>query len=62
MLIYQKDELKISTIEEVDKIKVLEYYSENDFNCDFETGSLRPTNSEFNKIMDLIISGENNAV
>lgn len=56
MLIYQKDEIKVSTIEESDKDKVLEYFSENDFNCDFETGALRLTNSEFIKIMDSIIN------
>ncbi len=56
MLIYQKDEIKVSTIEESDKDKVLEYFSENDFNCDFETGALRPTNHEFIKIMDSIIN------
>ena len=32
--------------------------SENDFNCDFETGALRPTNHEFIKIMDSINKSE----
>ena len=58
MELYKKDNISISTIEEKDKEKVLKYFSENAFNCDVETGSLRPTNYQFNKIMDEIILGE----
>lgn len=57
MIIYNKDNIKVSTIEEADKEKVLKYFSENTFNCDYESGALRPTNYEFLKIMDDIISG-----
>ena len=58
MELYKKNNISISTIEEKDKEKVLKYFSENSFNCDYETGSLRPTNYQFNKIMDEIILGE----
>lgn len=58
MILYNKEGIIVSTIEEQDKEKVLEYFSENDFNCDNETGALRPTNSQFMQIMEGIISGE----
>ena len=58
MEIYKKNEITISTIEEQDKNKVLKYFSENTFNCDYETGALRPTSVEFIQIMDDIISGD----
>ena len=58
MNLYNKDGIIVSTIEEADKEKVLEYFSENTFNCDCETGSLRPTNEQFMQIMEGIISGE----
>lgn len=58
MNLYNKDGIIVSTIEEQDKKKVLEYFSENTFNCDYETGALRPTNSQFMQIMEGIISGE----
>lgn len=58
MELYKKDNISISTIEEKDKEKVLKYFSENTFNCDAETGSLRPTNYQFNQIMDEIILGK----
>lgn len=56
MTIYQKDNITISTIEAIDKEKVLEYFSENHFNCDYETGALRPSNHQFLQSMDDIIS------
>ena len=58
MNLYNKDGIIVSTIEEEDKDKVLEYFSENTFNCDYETGALRPTNAQFMQIMEDIISGE----
>lgn len=58
MNLYNKDGIIVSTIEEADKDKVLEYFSENTFNCDYETGALRPTNAQFMQIMEDIISGE----
>ena len=58
MNLYNKDGIIVSTIEEADKDKVLEYFSESTFNCDYETGSLKPTNSQFAQIMEGIISGE----
>lgn len=57
MVIYNKDNIKVSTIEENDKEKVLKYFSENTFNCDYESGALRPSNYEFLHIMDEIIAG-----
>ena len=58
MNLYNRDGISVSTIEEKDKEKVLEYFSENTFNCDSETGGLRPTNEQFMQIMEGIISGE----
>lgn len=58
MIIYENDEIEVSTIENADKEKVLQYFSENSFNCDYETGALRPSNSQFIQIMDDIISGK----
>lgn len=58
MNLYNKDGIIVSTIEEADKEKVLEYFSENTFNCDYETGALRPTNAQFMQIIEGIISGE----
>lgn len=58
MRLYNKGKITISTIEESDKEKVLEYFSENDFNCGYETGTLRPSNEQFLQIMDDIISGK----
>jgi N-acetylglutamate synthase-like GNAT family acetyltransferase len=58
MILYKKNNIEISTIEEQDKDIILDYYSNNTFNCDFETGSLRPSDSEFIQIMDDIINGD----
>ena len=58
MILYNKEGIIVSTIEEEDKEKVLEYFSESTFNCAYETGSLRPTNDQFMQIMEGIISGE----
>ena len=59
MILYNKNNITISTIEEQDKEIVLKYYQENTFNCDYESGSLRPTIKEFIKIMDSIIYDNN---
>lgn len=56
MTLFEKRDIEISVIEEQDKAKVLKYFQENDFNCDYESGSLRPSDSQFVKIMDDIIS------
>lgn len=58
MLIYRNKNISISTIEENDKYKVLEYFSENSFNCSPFDNDLRPTNSQFLNIMDNIIKGK----
>ncbi len=58
MILFSDGYTEISTISNEDKPYVLKLYSENDFGCDAETGALRPTNEQFNKIMDDIISGK----
>ena len=58
MIIYKLDEIEISTLKDEHKQSVLKYFSENDFNCDAETGALRPSNAQLEKIMDGIISGK----
>ncbi|MBE6149772.1 MAG: GNAT family N-acetyltransferase [Firmicutes bacterium] len=58
MLIYRNKNISISTIEENDKYKVLEYFSENSFNCSPFDNDLRPTNTQFLNIMDNIIKGK----
>lgn len=63
MIIYRNGNISISTIQESDKKKVLEYFNENSFNCNYLEDNLRPTNEQFLNIMDNIISGtddENN--
>ena len=56
MTLFKKRDIEISVIEEQDKPKVLKCFQDNDFNCDYESGSLRPSDSQFIKIMDKIIS------
>lgn len=58
MILFEQDGLEVSTIEASDKEMVIKLFSENDFGCDFESGALRPTNSQFSKIIDDIISGK----
>ena len=58
MIFFKQGDLEISTIENQDKQRVLELFSENDFGCDYESGALRPTNAQFLKFMDNIISGK----
>lgn len=58
MILFKNEDLEISTIEKSDKEMVLKLFSENDFGCDYETGSLRPSNDQFSKIIDDIISGK----
>lgn len=58
MNLYNKDGIIVSTIEKGDEEKILEYFSENTFNCDYETGALKPSNEEFLQIMNKIISRE----
>ena len=57
MILYTDGNTEISTISNDDKPYVLKLYSENSFGCDAETGALRPTNEQFNQIMDNIIAG-----
>lgn len=58
MLLYKDKDISISTIIEEDIGNVLKYFSENTFCCGYETGSLRPTNSQFLTIMKNIVSGK----
>lgn len=60
MNLYKNENITISLIEQEDKPKVLEYFAGNDFNCDHETGALKPTVDQFSKIIDSIISGGTN--
>ena len=57
MIIYKKGKITVSTIEEADVDDVLRLFSTYNFNCDYETGALRPTNNQFCKIMYDIITG-----
>lgn len=59
MNIYKNEDITISVIKKEDKPKVLEYFAENTFNCDHETGALKPTEDQFSEIIDSVISGEN---
>ncbi len=58
MVLFSDGYTEISIIAEEDKQKVLELFAENNFGCDYETGSLRPRNDQFIRIMDNIISGK----
>ena len=59
MELYRKNNISVVTLEEEHKNKILDLYNHESFNCDFETGSLRPSNSELNDLMDKIIDGYN---
>ena len=58
MILFEDNDVSIATIEEQDKAKVMQYFLENDFNCDRESGSLKPSERQFSEIIDGIISGE----
>lgn len=58
MVLYERDNIKVTTIDKEDINKVLSYFSENDFNCDYESGALRPSDEQFKKIMMNIVSGK----
>lgn len=58
MVLFSDGYTEISTISTEDKPYVLKLYAENDFGCDAETGALRPSNEQFNLIMDNIILGK----
>ena len=65
MKLYEKNEISISIIEDEDKEEILKLFSENNFNCDYETGAIKPTREQFLRIIDGIISGkddENNII
>lgn len=58
MVLYQKDNIKVRIVEEKDIPYVLKYFEENNFNCDYETGALRPSTYQFENIIRKIINGE----
>lgn len=60
MLVYKKDDITVSTVEEQDISDVVKLYSANDFTADYEASSLRPTNYQFITLMRDIIDGKVN--
>lgn len=58
MVFYEKENLKVRIVEEKDIPYILKYFEENNFNCDFETGSLKPSKEKFKSIIEDIISGK----
>ena len=58
MILSKKGKLSVHTIAEDDLGTVLQYFSENDFNCRGESAALRPSNTQFMCIMKDIISGK----
>lgn len=59
MVLYEKDDIVISTLDKESIPDILKYFGENDFNCDYESGSLRPSNEKFREIMEEILVTEN---
>ena len=51
MELYRKDDITVSVIEEFDIDIVLDLFDVNSFNCDYETGALRPTRKQFYEII-----------
>ena len=51
MLIYKKDDISVSTVEEQDIDSVINLFSNNDFTYDYESSSLRPSNEDFKQQM-----------
>ncbi len=58
MVLYINGDIEISKISNEDTANILKLYSENDFGCDYEIGSLRPSNHQLSRIMDSVISGK----
>lgn len=58
MILYRNrnKKIKIRIVEERDIPYILKYFKENDFNCDYGTGALRPSNYEFEEIIREVIN------
>ncbi len=51
MILYQNGNIVVRTLEEKDIQTVLKYFGDSNFNCDYETGALRPSPYQFERIM-----------
>lgn len=58
MVLYEKEDIKVRIVEERDIPYILKYFSENNFNCNYENGALRPSVSQFEKIARDVINCE----
>lgn len=58
MVLYENGEISVSTIEKQDEDKVVGYFLENDFNCDGESGALKPSENQFRNIIQSVIDGD----
>jgi len=58
MLLYKSNNLVVETIKREDIDEVLKLFNSSSFNCDFESGALRPTDWQFKQIMEDIINGD----
>jgi len=57
MVLYEKDNLVVETIKKEDIDDVIYLFNSTNFNCDQESGALRPTDWQFRQIMEDIIDG-----
>ena len=58
MIFYDKDGIVIRLAEEQDISKIVELFSKNNFNCDYESGSLRPSNSQLENLINESINSD----
>lgn len=58
MILYKNNNIEISTVNEKDILDIIDLFSSTSFNCDYESGALRPTVNQFKKIIHEIIMGD----
>lgn len=59
MIFYDKDGIVIRLVEEKDINNIIDLFSKNNFNCDFESGSLKPSNNQLESIIRDSVNNEN---
>lgn len=58
MILYKTNDLVIETIKRDDIDEVIKLFNSTNFNCDPESGALRPMDWQFRQIMENIINGD----
>lgn len=58
MILFNQDDITISTLEREDKNDVIALFQNNNFTSDNESRALKPSIEQLNEIMDLIANGD----